>query len=281
MSQLAVATIGLAFLVPNHYPPWISAWNESVAIAGLLGLTLSLALGTRKEVLVSYQLLAVAVICTFTIIGQQLAGRMFFLGDGVMALMFVLLWLIAVLAGRMLTEQAVGQQAVVDTLFVSWVFASIFSVAIALVQWTGALALGIYGAEMPIGGRPFGNLGQPNHLSTLCFLGLVGLNWLYQEKKLDGLPFVLATNFLLFGMALTQSRTGWLQVGLLALWALIQKNRAGLRISRFYLLMLGGGVHISGNRFATDNRIPESSCRAIAGSPDAPGSENSVLVVHA
>jgi len=132
-----------------------------------------------------------------------------------------------------------GRSDGLNALTVAWLVAALLSVGIGLVQWTGALSLGIYIADLPPGGRPFGNVAQPNHLCTLSFLGLCGLLWLHQRQKVSSVAFWLGSGFLLLGMVMTQSRTGWLQIGLLVGWGLAMRTRAGLRITRVQLLTLG------------------------------------------
>ncbi|WP_348682685.1 PglL family O-oligosaccharyltransferase [Acidovorax soli] len=155
-----------------------------------------------------------------------------------MAAFYIGLWLAAVLAGGLLAAPAARSDGV-NALAAAWFFSALLSVGIGLVQWTGALSLGIYGAELPPGGRPFGNVAQPNHLCTLSFLGLCGLLWLHQRQKVSGVVFWLGAGFLLLGMVMAQSRTGWLQIGLLLGWGLAMQARAGLRITRGQLLVLG------------------------------------------
>ncbi len=169
---------------------------------------------------------------------QIATGKFLFFGDALMAALYVGLWLAAVLAGGLVVSTA-GRGEGLNALTMPWLFAALLSVGIGLVQWTGALSLGIYGAEMPPGGRPFGNVAQPNHLSTLCFLGLCGLLWVHQHEKVGSATLWLGAGFLLLGMVMTQSRTGWLQIGLLVVWGLAMRKRASLRIARPQLLVLG------------------------------------------
>jgi hypothetical protein len=65
------------------------------------------------------------------------------------------------------------------------------------------------------------------------------LLFLQQRQRVKGAAFWLAAVFLLWGMVMTQSRTGWLQVGLLVAWGLALRARAGLGIARRQLLALG------------------------------------------
>jgi len=237
-----------AWLVPNHYPPWPAAWSDAVAIIGLLGLLPCAALAAGAAGRVSWRLPLAGALCWAVLLAQLASGKILYAGDALMAALYLGLWLAAVLAGGWMavasgkggTRREIGQSGdALDALAAAWLFAAIASVGIALVQWTGAIHLGIYGADLPPGARPFANVGQPNNFCTLCFLGLCGLLWLQQRQRVRGTAFWLAAGFLLWGMAMSQSRTGWLQIGLLVLWGLALHARAGLRIAREQLLALG------------------------------------------
>ncbi len=227
-----------AWLVPNHYAPWSSAWGDALAIAGLLALLPAAVAGAVSDRRVSWLLSGIAALCSAVLGVQLVTGRLLFSGDALMAAFYIGLWLAAVLAGGLLAAPAARSDGV-NALAAAWFFSALLSVGIGLVQWTGALSLGIYGAELPPGGRPFGNVAQPNHLCTLSFLGLCGLLWLHQRQKVSGVVFWLGAGFLLLGMVMAQSRTGWLQIGLLLGWGLAMQARAGLRITRGQLLVLG------------------------------------------
>lgn len=239
-----VALIAVAWLVPNHYLPWLAAWGDALAIVGLLLLLPSIFIGAASGVRVSLQLSGTAVFTSVMLLMQFATGKLLFSGDAAMATIYVSLWLAAVLAGRFLSE-SIKRRNGLSALTAAWLFAALLSVGIALVQWTGALSLGIYAADLPPGARPFANLAQPNNFCTLCFLGLCGLLWLYQLRRVNGTVFWLASVYLLLGMVMSQSRTGWLQLGLLIAWGLAMRVRAGLRITRLQLLILGA-VFIAG-----------------------------------
>lgn len=227
------------WLIPNHYPPWSTTWNDAVAITGLLSVLLLLTLTTRRIVRVSWQLLVGTALCWIVIASQLATGKLLYAGDALTAALYVGLWLAAVLAGNWMATASNQGNTALDVLAGAWTFAAIASVGIALVQWTGTINLGIYGADLPPDARPFANVGQPNHFCTLSFVGLCGLLWLREKQRVAGAVFWLAAGFLLLGMVMSQSRTGWLQVGLLVAWGLAMRSRAALHISRKQLLALG------------------------------------------
>src|SRR5690554_6577144 len=80
---------------------------------------------------------------------------------------------------------------------------------IAIKQWL-LLSGSIWVADLPVAGRPFANLAQPNNLATLLGMGLASVIYFYERRKLNGISSGSLAAFLLFGIVLTQSRTPWL-----------------------------------------------------------------------
>lgn len=239
MTELFTALTAAAWMVPNHYPPWPAAWMDALAIAALILLFSSVTLREGGGGLVSWPLTSVTVLSCTVIAVQLINGKLLFAGDAWIVAIYLAVYLAAVLTGGSIAKMASGGGDPLNTLMAAWLVSALLSVGIALAQWTGALNLGIYVTDLPQGARPFANVAQPNNLSTLCFLGLCCLLWLRQCKKIEGVVFWLSANFLLWGMVMTQSRTGWLQIGFLVAWGLVMQVRADLRIDRVKLLLLG------------------------------------------
>lgn len=236
MLYFLCGSIFLGWLIPNHYFPWSSAWNEAASITGLLLLALyHLCLHRRQAQASMVLVLFFSLILTLPWL-QLTAGHIFFAGDAVMVSLYAAYALLATCVGHALAQHAYQG---FTALMTACTLAATASTGIALVQWTDALSLGIYVADLAPGSRPFGNVAQPNHLSTLCFLGICALCWLYEQCRIGKAGWVLGLLFLVCGMLLSQSRTGWLQIGLLVLWGSIQYVRMHNRISLRCLLLLG------------------------------------------
>lgn len=217
----------LAWLLPNHYPPWPAAWPDGLCLA-LLALS---ALATRERLLIGRSWVLACALAAAVAVVQWLLGRIHFGGDVWMVLLYLLAltWALA-LGGHW--AQAPGERPLqgLDLFLSSVLVAATLSVGIALVQWTGALSLGIWQADMPQGGRPFGNVAQPNHLCSIAFLGIVAVGWLRERGRVGVATFWLALGWMLFGMVLTGSRTGLLQFGFLAAFVLAWRNRMGFAV---------------------------------------------------
>lgn len=234
--------MGLAWLLPNTYQPWLSAWQEAAAMISVL------MFGIAAWQLIRYQKFPVPVTLSFTSaimvllvlfsLGFQTAtGVIFFSGDAVMVLAYFLAWLLAVLSGKILAR--LGTENIDVFLFAILGF-TVISIGLALVQWLGIEGLNIFVLDMPPGGRPFANFGQPNNFCTLCFLGCASLLYFHERGTVRGASFWLAWCWLSFGMALSQSRTGWVQMACLVLGLWWLGRRVNLRLTRYGLIGLGG-----------------------------------------
>ncbi|MBL8306421.1 MAG: O-antigen ligase C-terminal domain-containing protein, partial [Rubrivivax sp.] len=135
------------------------------------------------------------------------------------------------LGAGLASEPGEERRLAVDALALGLLAGASLSVFIALAQWAGGPSLPFFTADLPRGGRPFGNLAQPNHLCSAAFLGLCGAAVLHESGRLGRLAFWACALYLVLGMTITGSRAGWLQLLLfvLALAALGARTGARLR----------------------------------------------------
>ena len=122
--------------------------------------------------------------------------------------------LLALITGARWEASHPGQLA--DGLFLAIGTAALLSVGLQLNQWLGLDLL----TEWSMGdgaGRPFANFGQPNQLATFLLWGLLATAWGLLRRRIGSGTAILLAVYLLFGLALTQSRTAWVALGLLIL----------------------------------------------------------------
>lgn len=130
---------------------------------------------------------------------------------------------------------------VVCTLLVSLALAGLLSTGLAIAQWLQVEA-GIWMIALAPGQRPMANLGQPNHLATLLLWALCALWWAWATRTVGAVTASIATAWLLAGLVLTQSRTGVLGLGLLAIWALACPATDARRPARAWVVAAAAGV---------------------------------------
>ncbi len=212
-SILLLAGLPLIWLMPQHYLPWLAAHQDVaaliiVAIAGLLSRT-GQALPRTWAVATIIAIASVAL--------QWWLGPIAFGGDAWMMALYLAAFAGAIALGRAAGSTTNGANARgLDLLALGTAAAALLSVAIALMQWTGVEPL-----PLPVGGllrgdRPYANFAQANNFCTALFLGLCALCWLRQAARIGNVCWSLAAAMLVFGMTMSGSRTGWLQLVLLA-----------------------------------------------------------------
>jgi O-antigen ligase len=211
--------LAVAWLLPNHTQPWAAfhseAWAAGVLCLVAWGVLLSnekLAISALDVLIASAALLPAA---------HYAAGLLPFAGQAWTAFAYLLAFLLAVCIGRIWNSWRPDHMA--DFLFASFLMASMISVGLQLYQWAGLTAdqtvfsIWVLGFA---GSRPFGNLAQPNQLATLHLWGLLACGWCVHRRHVRPSIGFATASFVLLGLALTQSRSGFLGffVILLASW---------------------------------------------------------------
>lgn len=164
-------------------------------------------------------------------IAQYFQGIIYFSGDVWIVSFYLIAFALAFSVG--LNFHKFGLEYVLSVLSVLFVVASVISIWIALRQ-AFSLSGSIWVVDLPFGGRPFANMAQPNNLATLCCLGVAGVYYLYERGFLGAAVSVFLSLFVLFGVALTQSRTPVVAFSLL-LFFLYIKSSVGLVRARFWI----------------------------------------------
>lgn len=204
-------SLAVAWLLPNHYPPWntfhMDAWTATV---------LSLAAGAvilRASGPVILHGVAILVAALIATLGVQYAFGMFaFSSAAWVSGAYLIGLLLALLIGAHWEAASPGQLE--DGLFLAIGMAALLSVGLQLHQWLGLNLLDIWTMGDGLG-RPFANFGQPNQLGTFLLWGVLAGAWGVARQRVGVWTFLLMAAYLLFGLALTQSRTAWLAVILL------------------------------------------------------------------
>lgn len=223
LELLAMVVLGLAWLVPNHYPPWTSFYNETAA--GLALLLLALAVGRRWAAVRTpgavWVLAGVAALPWL----QRWTGQLHYASDAWVASAYLL-----GVAGAVATAHAWSADGVrtpAARLGGTLLVGGLLSAGLALVQAFQLTQLGIWSLDAVAGMRPYANLGQPNNLATLLGLSLLGLLLLREQERLDGRVAALLAVPLVLAAAATQSRTALL-FGPAVLLLMVLARRRGL-----------------------------------------------------
>lgn len=171
---------------------------------------------TRDETRLS--MFGIGVLALSAIPWLQYAGGMVPLaGPAWMAFAYLVGLGLAILVGQRWESDSPAQLG--DGLFMAIGFAAVMSVGLQLHQWLQLDLMDTWLMNNAYG-RPFANFGQPNQVGTFLLWGLLALGWGVLRGYLRPAVMVAGAIYLLFGLALTASRTAWIGVVLLvaAVW---------------------------------------------------------------
>lgn len=202
-----VAGLGfvLSWILPNHYYPWPAAYQDFLSFSSLLVLGGGLVLGFPIKV---PRYFVIFIIVAFIPLLQCVLGVTYFFGTAFLSFLYVLGFSLALYIGYSFARDSHGRDCLLNTMAVALVLGAVISVWIALKQWL-MLSGSIWIVDLPSGGRPYANLAQPNNLATLLCMAVAAVFYTYEKNKLGRLSAGFLVAFLLFGVALTQSRTPW------------------------------------------------------------------------
>lgn len=204
-------TLAVGWLLPNHYPPW-STFHMDAWVAIVLSLAAAAVIVRSAGPVAWHGITLLAAVMVFIPGLQYIFGMVLLSGTAWISIIYQLGFLLALLSGSRWELASPGQLA--DGLFLAIGIACLLSVGLQLHQWLSLDLLGMW--SMGDGyGRPFANFGQPNNLATFLLWGLLAAVWGLVRKWIGLGAALLVTMYLLFGIALTLSRTAWIAVVIL------------------------------------------------------------------
>jgi hypothetical protein len=223
--------IGVAWLVSDHYMPWLCAYNDSVAAAALLCLlapTVSRLHSSKPRAVPAAFWALVAVACIPWL--QWTLGQLAFFDDAMLGSVYVLGLALAVLCGFEWARRDGPGSA--TRMAIVLVAGAAVSAGIALMQGLEVGDLGLWALPDARGGRAGANLAQPNNLATLLGLGALAVLLLRERGRLGAGSAASLLVLLLLGAATTQSRAAMLfGPAVLLGWWLVRRRGVPVRTS--------------------------------------------------
>lgn len=211
----AGVTIAAAWLLPNHAQPWL-AFHSDAWMAVALALVGGAVLLHTRGVALSWMELLVLLAAGLPFLHLAL-GLLPFAGQAWIAAAYLLGFGLAIVIGR---QWHSWRPAVMgNVVFGSFFLASVVSVGLQLYQWAGLTAdRGLFDIWVisVAQDRPYANIAQPNQLATLLLWGVLACAWGVHRGYLGRAAAMIASAWLVTGLALTQSRTGFLGLCLVA-----------------------------------------------------------------
>ena len=231
MLKYGLFAVGLAFLMPGHYVPWVTFEQQAVSALGalLIGFAALRQTSEGAHVPLAPPALVAAAFALVPLI-QGAVGMVWFKSDAALSALYLFAFATTVAIGQALASDATTRSRLVDGLLGAMLVAALLSSVIALVQWQ-QLQWSIFIVDLQPGGRPYANLAQPNHLATLLSVGTVAVYGFYERRRVSAVGASFIAALLLWGLVMTQSRTGWLFLVLFVVWWAWQRRALGLRLS--------------------------------------------------
>ncbi|CAN0606375.1 unnamed protein product, partial [Ectocarpus sp. 12 AP-2014] len=139
---------------------------------------------------------------------QWAAGLILFYGDAVLFFFYLAAFALAMITSFSFTSRQ-KRENMVDLVGLTLVLVGTVSVWIAMIQFM-QLWSSLWIHNAPPGARPYANLAQPNNYSSLIWVSLFSLYYLFERKRIGLTGLLIAATFLVAGAAMAQSRTSWL-----------------------------------------------------------------------
>jgi len=169
---------------------------------------------------------------------QTIAGTIVFSGDAWVLVFYLATCAFALSSGYVFGCERINDvplQASFQSLSLRFamllVLGGLCSIVVALGQVLDVWDNVMWVVHMPVLRRPGGNLGQPNQLATLILFSIASIVYLFESRWLRTFTALPVAAVLLFGLALTESRSGALGLSLMAAWWFLKRRRIGFALS--------------------------------------------------
>lgn len=232
---LSCILILFSWLCPNHYMPWVTSHNDFSIFLALFFLGLYLIL-KNINLRVPQSFIFLIALSTLPLLLWSLRRNIFF-GEALVSSIYIAGFAFAFsIAFNLAKESEKVKLETYKILSYLILLACIVSVGIQLSQWLMIKTGSVFIIDLVPGGRPYANFAQPNNFATFLCLGLMSSLYIYEKKYINGICGFLLTIFLLFGLALTQSRTPWIFSICFSIWWLWKTYNLKVRFSKISLL---------------------------------------------
>lgn len=233
----ALFLLFFSWVTPNHYQPWLSFHGElAAAVGGLIGAAWII-FGMNGPTQRIPRIAAGVLLASLIPLAQLAFGLVAFGGDALLVAMYVAGLGLAQLIGFKAAASVDASRAMAPMAWTVLV-GSLWSVGLALYQWQGLGFLEFAVIGITDGMRPYANLIQPNQLATLLVLGLLSATYLFEIGKLNTVVCVVVLLAGGFGVAMTLSRVGLLEVLIAAAVLLARRtNVTNRRLTRIRVLI--------------------------------------------
>lgn len=229
---LASVFIGLAWLLPIHYRPWVTYTGELFAFLSLFALGALYLKDKIKLPMMSLPLLFLAGVPLV----QYFSGVLFFFDKALLSSLFVLGFWFSMVIGYNLSIEPIERKQVFTGFSGVLLLTGTATAMIAICQWLtlDAYIPGMVNMQHAV--RPYANFAQPNNMATFLVMSLMACLYLYETQKFKTWALSLCAVLIIFAIALSQSRTSWVACLSILLYGAYQQYKGFIRLKWFYSL---------------------------------------------
>ncbi len=236
---IVVGVLGLvlAWILPGHYSPWVSAYQDFISMLSCLILFVSVLFRCGGRVPISAILFFVLSLVPVL---QWLYGVVFYFSDAFVSSLYLIAFGLMIVAGYNIKLLSADGRFLFCCLLGGVIVGGVISVFLVLRQWLH-FDPSLLESYIPIGQRPRANMGQPNNLATLLMMGLMAVWYLFETRILGRVAASLLASFILVGVALTLSRAPWVMGIAIALFWFWKAGFVNARLGFFWCSVWGVG----------------------------------------
>jgi O-antigen ligase len=213
--MLNLWVFGFLFLISNilsvHVHPFRTFYHEAALVLAVLSVFLSFSSSPSLKIRVPQIIVIPFFLITLLLLQAVLKQAQF--QYTIYPIFYFALAALALIIGATWTTDSKSAEKLSLMFSLVQLVAAVASVFMQCVQIVGidlspVVMYMTHNANTPM--RAFANVAQPNQLALLLCFGLASTWWLLQAKRLAGYSALGLSLFLLWGLALTQSRIAWI-----------------------------------------------------------------------
>lgn len=196
--------LGISYLIPIHYNPWLTFLSEILVLSGFSFLLLISF--NNKIIILPKNLIPIFLLSLIPII-QYFFGQVYFFSHAIISFAYILTLFFVIVFMYNITSQN-EYKKIYFFLNISWMFIIVgfINACFSIYQWL-KLDFNITFITSLVGSRPFANFAQPNNMATFQIMSFLGLIYLYIKHKINFYILLILSIVFIFSIALTQSRT--------------------------------------------------------------------------
>lgn len=224
--------LGISYLVPIHYNPWLTFLSEILVFTGCFFFFLNF----YKEKIILPKNLIPILLLSFIPLFQYFFGHIYFFSHAVLNTTYLLTLFLVIFVVFNIVNKSEYEKACFF-IKLNWMFIVIglINTCLAIYQWLN-LDFNTSLVTPLEGSRPYANFAQPNNMATFQIISFLGLIYLYLKKKINFYLFFILTIPFVLSIALTQSRTAVVALITLFLVFIIFRKIVHVKVLAYYFV---------------------------------------------